>query len=57
MLDSLSRRDFIYLVLLLSLFGKAAWFLTLAAIGAPIFFVMLLVVAAQEARTASSAPA
>jgi hypothetical protein len=57
MLDSLSRRDFIYLVLLLSLFGKAAWFLTLAAIGAPIFFVMLLVVAAQEARTASGAPA
>ncbi|HEY7610817.1 MAG TPA: CDP-alcohol phosphatidyltransferase family protein [Alphaproteobacteria bacterium] len=48
MLDSLSRRDFIYLVLLLSLFGKSAWFLTLAAIGAPIFFVLLLVIAAQE---------
>ena len=50
-LDSLSRRDFIYLVLALSLFGKAAWFLTLAAIGAPLFFAMLLFVAAQEART------
>ena len=57
MLDSLSRRDFIYLVLALSLFGKAAWFLTLAAIGAPIFFAMLLVVAAQEGRLAGSAPA
>jgi len=31
-------------------FGKAAWFLTLAAIGAPIFFIMILLVAAQEAR-------
>lgn len=57
MLDSLSRRDFIYLVLALSLFGKAAWFLTLAAIGAPIFFAMLLVVAAQESRLARDAPA
>jgi 1L-myo-inositol 1-phosphate cytidylyltransferase / CDP-L-myo-inositol myo-inositolphosphotransferase len=52
MLDSLSRRDFIYLVLALSLFGKAAWFLTLAAIGAPIFFFMILFVAAQESRPA-----
>jgi len=48
LMDSLSRRDFIYLVVALSLFGKAAWFLALAAVGAPIFFVMLLVVAAQE---------
>jgi hypothetical protein len=50
MLDSLSRRDFIYLVLALSLFGKAAWFLTLAAVGAPIFLLMILFVAAQESR-------
>lgn len=52
MLDSLSRRDFIYLVLALSLFGKAAWFLTLAAIGAPAFFALLMFVAAQERGTA-----
>jgi phosphatidylglycerophosphate synthase len=57
MLDSLSRRDFIYLVLALSLFGKAAWFLALAAIGAPVFFAMLLVVAAKESRLARNAPA
>ena len=57
MLDSLSRRDFIYLVLALSLFGKAAWFLALAAIGAPAFFAMLLVVATQESRLARSAAA
>jgi 1L-myo-inositol 1-phosphate cytidylyltransferase / CDP-L-myo-inositol myo-inositolphosphotransferase len=54
LLDSLSRRDFIYLVLILSLPGKAAWFLALAAIGAPVFFVMLLVVAARD-RGASAA--
>ena len=40
--DALSRRDFIYLVLALSLFGKAGWFLVLAAAGAPIFFLVLV---------------
>lgn len=55
LLDALSRRDFIYLVVLLSLFGKAAWFLALAAVGAPIFFVMLLVVAASESKAAHCA--
>ena len=37
--DYLSRRDFIYLVLLLAIFGKLHWFLILAAIGAPAFFL------------------
>jgi phosphatidylglycerophosphate synthase len=55
LMDSLSRRDFIYLVLALSMFGKAAWFLALAAVGAPIFLVLLLIVAAQEARSPSTA--
>jgi hypothetical protein len=40
--DALSRRDFIYLVLALSLFGKADWFLVLTAVGAPVFFLVLL---------------
>lgn len=40
--DSLARRDFIYLVVILSAFGKAQWFLTAAAIGSPLFFFMLL---------------
>ncbi len=40
--DALSRRDFIYLVLALSLFGKASWFLLLSAAGAPIFFLVLV---------------
>jgi phosphatidylglycerophosphate synthase len=56
LLDTLSRRDFIYLVLALSLFGKAAWFVTLAAIGAPVFFLMLLFVAAHERSGARPAP-
>ena len=39
--NALARRDFIYLVLALSLFGKANWFLVLAAVGAPVFFLSL----------------
>jgi phosphatidylglycerophosphate synthase len=50
MADALARRDFIYLVVLLSAAGKANWFLFLAGIGAPIFFLVLLAVAATEAR-------
>ncbi|MFQ5846308.1 MAG: CDP-alcohol phosphatidyltransferase family protein [Candidatus Methylomirabilales bacterium] len=42
LLDWLARRDFIYGVVLFSAFGKAAWFLALAGVGAPIFFLVLL---------------
>ena len=42
LLDALGNRDFIFGVVLLSFFGKAAWFLILAAVGAPIFFLLLL---------------
>jgi phosphatidylglycerophosphate synthase len=55
LLDTLSRRDFIYLVLALSLFGKAAWFVVLAAVGAPIFFLLLLIVAGRERPSAQAA--
>jgi phosphatidylglycerophosphate synthase len=48
--DALSRRDFIYLVLALSLFGKANWFLVLTAAGAPIFFFVLLVLDRRRAE-------
>lgn len=51
LLDDLSRRDFIYLVLALSLFGKAAWFLALAGVGAPIFLLLVLFVAWRERRS------
>jgi 1L-myo-inositol 1-phosphate cytidylyltransferase / CDP-L-myo-inositol myo-inositolphosphotransferase len=42
LLDSASRRDFIYLVILLALFGRSNWFLALAGIGAPIYFLLVL---------------
>ena len=55
LLDNASRRDFIYLVLGLSLFGKASWFLVLTAIGAPVYLFLLLFVAAREARSSKLA--
>jgi phosphatidylglycerophosphate synthase len=45
LLDSASRRDFIYLVILLALFGRSSWFLLMAGIGAPIYFVLVLLAA------------
>jgi phosphatidylglycerophosphate synthase len=48
--DAVSRRDFIYLVLILSALGKARWFLVLAAVGAPAFFLLLTVIALAERR-------
>jgi phosphatidylglycerophosphate synthase len=52
--DELSRRDFIYLVLILSAFGKAHWFLVMAAIGAPIYFLVLVGLALSERRDVST---
>jgi phosphatidylglycerophosphate synthase len=49
-LDALSRRDFIYLVFALSLFGKANWFLAVTAIGAPVFFFLVLRTATRDAQ-------
>ena len=49
-LDALSRRDFIYLVLVLSVFGKANWFLALTAIGAPVFLFLVLWTASRDAQ-------
>jgi phosphatidylglycerophosphate synthase len=48
MLDAASRRDFIYLVIALALAGKSNWFLLLAAIGAPIYFFLVVFVALHE---------
>ena len=47
-LDAASRRDFIYLVLILALFGRSNWFLCLAAIGAPIYFCLVIFLALRE---------
>jgi len=48
LLDAAARRDFIYMVPVLTLFGKASWFLVMAALGAPIFFFLLISVAIRE---------
>ena len=48
LLDSASRRDFIYLVLLLAFFGRSNWFLIMAAIGAPIYFLLVLAAARPQ---------
>ncbi len=52
--DALSRRDFIYLVLILSAFGKADWFVVLAAAAVPTFFLAVVVVAWNDRRAARS---
>jgi phosphatidylglycerophosphate synthase len=44
-LDALARRDFIYFVMILALFGKAYWFLAPVSVGTPGFFLALLVMA------------
>jgi phosphatidylglycerophosphate synthase len=54
--DELSRRDFIYLVLILSAFGKAHWFLVMAAVGAPIYFLVLVGLALSERRDFAESP-
>jgi 1L-myo-inositol 1-phosphate cytidylyltransferase / CDP-L-myo-inositol myo-inositolphosphotransferase len=48
LLDALSRRDFIYLIVAFALFGEASWFLLLTALGAPTFFFLLIFLAARE---------
>jgi len=55
LLDALSRRDFIYLVVALALFGKANWFLLLASLGAPTYFFLLVLLAAREHVTKTRA--
>jgi 1L-myo-inositol 1-phosphate cytidylyltransferase / CDP-L-myo-inositol myo-inositolphosphotransferase len=40
--DALANRDFIYLIVALSAFGKAGWFIVFVAIGTPIFVLVRL---------------
>ena len=53
--DALARRDFLYLLVILAALGKVHWFLVMAAVGSPIFFLLLLVIALAGRR--GSAPA
>ena len=52
--DALARRDFIYVLILLSAFGKAHWFLVLMAVGAPVFFFFLVAIEASARRLGRS---
>jgi hypothetical protein len=56
LLDSASRRDFIYLVILLALFGRSNWFLVMAGIGAPIYFLLVLFASRPQARGEAGSP-
>jgi phosphatidylglycerophosphate synthase len=42
LVDAFSHRDFIYLILALAVFGRAQWFIALAAAGTPLFLLLLL---------------
>jgi phosphatidylglycerophosphate synthase len=42
LIEAFSHRDFIYLILLLSAFGRAQWFIALAAAGTPLFLALML---------------
>lgn len=42
LVDAFSHRDFIYLILVLAAFGQAQWFIALAAVGTPLFLLLLL---------------
>lgn len=48
--DFLTRRDFIYLVIILSFFKHLDLFLVFSAIGAPAFFLVILSLSAREGR-------
>jgi phosphatidylglycerophosphate synthase len=56
LLDALSRRDFIYLVVALALIGKASWFLLLASLGAPTYFFLLVFLAVRDHAAKISTP-
>jgi len=54
--DALARRDFLYLLVILSALRQEHWFLALAAVGSPIYF-FLLVAISRVGRREASAPA
>lgn len=51
-LNAVSGRDFIYLVMVLALFGKAYWFLASAALGTPVFFAAIFLAALGSRKRA-----
>jgi phosphatidylglycerophosphate synthase len=54
LIEAFSHRDFIYLILILSAFGHAQWFIALAAAGTPLFLALMLWVDRQSEALAAS---
>jgi hypothetical protein len=52
--DALARRDFLYLVVILSALGLQRWFLAAAAIGSPVYFLLLAALSRGKRRPAVS---
>jgi 1L-myo-inositol 1-phosphate cytidylyltransferase / CDP-L-myo-inositol myo-inositolphosphotransferase len=50
LIGAMSHRDFIYIVVLLSAFGRAHWFLIATAIGTPLFLALALVFLRHDGR-------
>ena len=50
LIGAMSHRDFIYIVVLLSAFGRAHWFLIATAVGTPLFLVLALVFLRNDGR-------
>jgi phosphatidylglycerophosphate synthase len=48
--DVLARRDFLYLLVILAALEKERWFLAMAALGSPIYFLLLLAIALAGRR-------
>jgi 1L-myo-inositol 1-phosphate cytidylyltransferase / CDP-L-myo-inositol myo-inositolphosphotransferase len=50
LIGAMSHRDFIYIVVLLSAFGRAHWFLLATAVGTPLFLVLALLFLRNDGR-------
>ena len=51
LVDALARRDFLYLVVLLAAFHRERWFLALAAVGSPVYFLVLVALSRKAPGT------
>jgi phosphatidylglycerophosphate synthase len=50
LIGAMSHRDFIYIVVLLSAFGRAHWFLVATAVGTPLFLLLALLFLRHDGR-------
>jgi phosphatidylglycerophosphate synthase len=50
LIGAMSHRDFIYIVVLLSAFGRSHWFLVATAVGTPLFLILALLFLRTDGR-------